>query len=116
MTFEQIRRVAIIALFSDDVLMEQLVLKGGNAISLIHKLGFRSSLDLDFSLATDFDNFDEAKERIFRALKDRFDSAGFVVFDESFEPRPTLTAPDARPWWGGYELRFKLGKGEVRSF
>jgi predicted nucleotidyltransferase component of viral defense system len=108
MTFEEIRRVTIVALFSDDVLMEQLVLKGGNAISLVHKLGFRSSLDLDFSLTTDFENFDEARERIFRALKDRFDSAGLVVFDESFMPKPKLNAPDDRPWWGGYELRFKL--------
>jgi Nucleotidyl transferase AbiEii toxin, Type IV TA system len=88
--------------------MEQLVLKGGNAISLIHKLGFRSSLDLDFSMASDFDSFDDAKGRIFRALKDRFDSAGYVVFDESFQPKPKIVGIDERPWWGGYELRFKL--------
>jgi hypothetical protein len=108
MTFEQIRRTTIIALFSDDALREQLVLKGGNAISLIHKLGSRSSLDLDFSMESDFENFDETKERIFRALRDRFDSAGLVVFDESFKPKPELDGPDERPWWGGYELRFKV--------
>jgi predicted nucleotidyltransferase component of viral defense system len=108
MTFEQIRRITIIALFSDDVLMEQLVLKGGNAISLIHKLGSRSSLDLDFSMEKDFENLDETRERIFRALRDRFDSAGLVVFDESFKSKPKLDGPDERPWWGGYELRFKV--------
>ncbi len=108
MTFEDIRRLTIVALFSDDVLVERLVLKGGNAINLIHKLGTRSSLDVDFSLSGDFDDFDDAKTRIFRVLKDRFDSAGYVVFDESFVPKPKLEGPDERPWWGGYELRFKF--------
>jgi len=44
-----IRRTAIIAMFSDDVLMEQLVLKGGNALDLVHGLTALGSLDIDFS-------------------------------------------------------------------
>ena len=48
MTFEEIRRITIIALFSDDELIDQLVLKGGNALRLIHKISSRTSLDLDF--------------------------------------------------------------------
>jgi hypothetical protein len=108
MTFEQIRRTTVVALFSDDLLMEQIVLKGGNAISLIHKLGSRSSLDLDFSMESDFESFEETRERIFRALRDRFDSAGLIIFDESFKPKPKLSGVDERPWWGGYELRFKV--------
>ena len=35
MDFDQIRRLTIVALFSDDELSERLVLKGGNALSLV---------------------------------------------------------------------------------
>lgn len=108
MTFEEIRRITIIALFSDDELIDQLVLKGGNALRLIHKISSRTSLDLDFSLATDFEDLDDARTRIFRALKDRFDSHGYVVFDEQLKRKPQLDGPDRRPWWGGYELKFKI--------
>lgn len=54
--FSEIRRLTIRALFADDTLMERLVLKGGNALSLVYGLSPRASLDLDFSLETDFEN------------------------------------------------------------
>jgi hypothetical protein len=38
MDFTEIRRRTIIALFFDDVLSDELVLKGGNAISLISSI------------------------------------------------------------------------------
>ena len=50
MDFTQIRRLVVIAMFSDDVLMERLVLKGGNALELVHRLVDRGSLDIDLSM------------------------------------------------------------------
>lgn len=47
---EQIKKLALIALFSDDDLMNTLVLKGGNALDLIYRVDNRASLDLDFSI------------------------------------------------------------------
>ena len=38
MDFTEIRRIAITALFSDDMLLDRLVLKGGNALRLVIKL------------------------------------------------------------------------------
>jgi len=84
------------------------VLKGGNALSLIYGISTRTSLDLDFSMDSDFPDVAEARERIFRALRNRFDAMGFVVFDEKLEPKPRLVGEDTKPWWGGYELRFKI--------
>lgn len=110
--FEQVRRLTITALFSDDVLFEQLVLKGGNAISLVHGLGLRASFDLDFSLADDFKDLEDAKRRSREALEKRFLTAGYRVFDFDFQAKPKLHGPDARPWWGGYQLEFKLLKAE----
>lgn len=108
MDFAEIRRLTIIALFSDDWLVDQLVLKGGNALSLVYGVSPRTSLDLDFSLEGDSPNFEEARRRLLRALRDRFDSAGYVVFDEQLEAKPRIEGEDERPWWGGYELKFKL--------
>ena len=106
--FEDVRKVAITAFFSDDHLMEKLVLKGGNALTLIYRCSTRTSLDLDFSIDGDLTDIADAQSRIFRALRDRFDSAGFVLFDELFRPKPAVLGPDQPPSWGGYEVEFKL--------
>ena len=107
MDLTDIRRLVIIALFSDDVLFKQLTLKGGNALNLVYKLGSRSSLDVDLSLEEDFDNVGDSQQRIFRALKDRFAEVGFRVFDEKFSRRPQQTPP-GKERWGGYQVDFKL--------
>mgnify|MGYP000087180705 CR=1 FL=1 len=83
MDLKEIRRIVIIALFSDDELMEKFVLKGGNALDIIHSIGTRSSVDVDLSMSGDFADLEDAKKRIFKGLRDRFDAVGFVVFDET---------------------------------
>jgi predicted nucleotidyltransferase component of viral defense system len=108
MDLRDIRRLIITALFSDDELMEKFVLKGGNALDLVHKLGARSSVDIDLSIPDDFADPDDVKERIFRALRDRFDSAGYVVFDEKFGKKPSRPREDQGPRWGGYLAEFKI--------
>ena len=50
----EIRRLAIIGMFSDDDLMETLVLKGGNALDIVYEVAQRASLDLDFSIEGSF--------------------------------------------------------------
>ena len=108
MDFDEIRWVTITALFSDEVLFEHLGLKGGNALSLVYGLTERASLDLDFSMDADFPDIEDARRRLFSSVKDRFDAIGYVVFDEVLKPKPRLDTDDVKPWWGGYELRFKL--------
>jgi predicted nucleotidyltransferase component of viral defense system len=90
MNFAEVRKLTIVALFSDDKLYEQIVLKGGNALNLVYGLSPRTSLDLDFSIDRDFADLEDTRRRIFRALEDRFAAAGFVVFDQSFEPKPQV--------------------------
>jgi hypothetical protein len=57
---------------------------------------------------SDFADLPDARMRLFQGLHDRFDAMGFVVFDEQLEPKPRLKGADTKPWWGGYELRFKI--------
>jgi len=106
MDFSDIRRTMLAAIASDDVLVESLVFKGGNALQLVHQIGERASLELDFSMEGDFEDTDEFQERLFRALKNRFTSAGFVLFDEQFRPQPPTSGPGTD--WGGYVAEFKL--------
>lgn len=103
-----IRRTAIVAMFSDDVLMDLLVLKGGNALDLAHGISARGSLDLDFSIAADLPDVDDVRQRLFRALRDRFNSVDLYVFDERFSPRPDTSEARAPEWWGGYLAEFKV--------
>ena len=107
---ERIKKLAIIAMFSDDDLMDILVLKGGNAIDIVYGIASRSSLDLDFSMATEFNpvEMSSIKSRFEKALNRVFDEAGYKVFDIKFGERPEDRSPNVPPFWGGYRLEFKL--------
>ena len=87
--------------------MQQLVLKGGNALSLVYGIGGRTSLDVDFSNAGDFADLPQTKKRFEQTLTERFDSAGYVLFDFSLRPKP-LKPGTRPPTWGGYLVEFKI--------
>jgi len=106
MDLERIRRLIISAVCSDDDLLDLLVLKGGNALGLIHGIGNRSSVDVDFSMSGDFEDLEGAKFKLFTALKSRFNAHGHMVFDETFLQKPSMNPID--PEWGGYQIEFKL--------
>lgn len=107
LSLEKVRLHILIALFSDDELFDVLVLKGGNALALVHHVGARASVDLDFSLAGPAPQIDEFRDRIFGALDGEFQKIGYVVFDKTFAVKPAEA--DGRPeWWGGYLVEFKL--------
>lgn len=109
---EHIKRLAIIAMFSDDELMETLVLKGGNALDIIYGISPRASLDLDFSIPTEFrpNEIPLIKSKMERELTRIFDEHGYTVFDVKFEERPKKYDPRLAPFWGGYRLEFKIIK------
>lgn len=108
LNFERIRRLTITALFSDDILFDQIVLKGGNAMSLVHGISSRSSLDLDFSMENDFEDVLDMRARIQRALTSRFAPFALVPIDVKLDHKPTNFDEARYPWWGGYRLQFKL--------
>ena len=108
MDLTEIRRHIVVAVASDDVLVELLVLKGGNALELIHRIGERASLDLDYSIREDFDDLEEIRGRLFSALENRFLQFGLKVFDERLEARPHRALPGRGTRWGGYNATFKL--------
>jgi hypothetical protein len=106
----EIRRLAIVALFSDDDLMDVFVLKGGNAINLIYELDYRASQDIDVSMCGDFEEgeLEAVREKLERALKKTFKERGYSVFDVRLEPRPVQLDENNKDFWGGYQLEFKI--------
>jgi hypothetical protein len=105
-----IRKEIVSAMFSDDILVDKFVLKGGNALNLVHQLSGRTSLDVDLSIDGDFDaeELPDIERRIFSALKERFAAIGLSVFDEKFEAKPKVVRAGQDPTWGGYMVEFKL--------
>lgn len=107
---EQIKRLAVIAVFSDDELLERLVLKGGNALNLAYQVTTRASIDLDFSMEQSFapEELEDIRQRIDYRFQQHFSPAGYTVFDVELFDRLKNVTPDLADFWGGYGLHFKL--------
>ncbi len=105
MNLEKIRTTIIIAICSDDYLFNRLVLKDGNALKLLHGVGLRTSVDIDFSIEDDFDDLEFVGTLFKLTLEKNFSLLGLSLFDYKFYPKPKATEND---WWGGYCVDFKL--------
>jgi predicted nucleotidyltransferase component of viral defense system len=111
---DRLKRLVIIAMFSDDDLMDLLVLKGGNALDIVHQAAYRSSIDLDFSIESEFSKEDVGAilKKIDRALKDTFRPEGFEVFDVRLSEKPKEVSAEMARFWGGYQIDFKIIESE----
>ena len=111
---EKVKRIAVIALVSDDVLLDLLVLKGGNAINLIHQLTSRASIDLDYSIEGDLDKdqITGIETRIKSTLEKTFQENGFKLFDFRFYEKPKVINEKVKHFWGGYAVEFKIIENE----
>ena len=106
---DEVKKAIITSIYSNDFLMEYLVLKGGNAIAYVHQVALRQSVDVDFSLSADFDG-DEGKleSNLESALNVGFNQLGYHFFDFKFEARPKKCINNLGSFWGGYGVTFKI--------
>ncbi|WP_162428185.1 nucleotidyl transferase AbiEii/AbiGii toxin family protein [Pontibacter pudoricolor] len=115
----KIKRLAIVALASDDDLIETIVLKGGNAIDIAYHHSTqsvsRTSFDLDFSIEDgDFkDDLESVKQRIHKTLVQTFSENGYVVIDYNFIHKPKTVKEPVADFWGGYLVTFKVVEQQV---
>lgn len=111
---DKIKRLTVFAMFSDDELLEQLVLKGGNAMDLVHHASSRASVDIDFSMPDDLPGgLKRFRERIEKTLKKTFRANGYEPFDIKMEEKPEFLSADIASFWGGYSVAFKLIDSET---
>lgn len=106
-------RTAVIKGIAKAKLPSRLVLKGGNALNLLHKIGGRTSLDVDASLAGDLDDQEVEARAIIDSVGASVTELGLVLFDQKVESKPKSGPRANEPGWGGYEIRFKLRQKSV---
>lgn len=122
---DRIKRLTISALVSDDILMGILVLKGGNALDLAYNITNRGSVDIDFSLKTDFTYKEKTRIRnqLGHILNQEFHKEDLVVFDVKLTEKPKVVEDAVKSFWGGYLVEFKTiltaeynkHKGDIES-
>lgn len=103
-----IKKLVIIAMFSDNELMERFVLKGGNLLDIVYQLSARASIDVDLSMSGEFEDVDKLRAKILKALESTFRARGYVVFDFKLMEVPPKLSDDMKDFWGGYRVHFKL--------
>jgi predicted nucleotidyltransferase component of viral defense system len=106
--FKRIKRLVLIAVCSDDYLVDKLVLKGGNAMSLIYDIANRASLDLDFSIDTSDSIPEDLEYRLKASIAEVFRDEGYQVIDWKFNHQPKNLDADRATFWGGYSVEFKI--------
>jgi hypothetical protein len=104
---QTVKRLAIKAMFSDDDLLDQLVLKGGNLLDVVYGISSRPSVDIDFSTSGEFE-LPVLKQKVSEVLKSTFIENGFIAFDITVEEKPRRLTEDLKDFWGGYQIYFKL--------
>jgi len=107
---DRIKRLTISALVSDNSLMGTLVLKGGNALDLAYDITIRGSMDIDFSLETDFSELEKNRIRndLEHLLNSEFIKEELVVFDVKLSEKPKVIEDVVKDFWGGYLVEFKI--------
>ncbi|HBF6777319.1 TPA: nucleotidyl transferase AbiEii/AbiGii toxin family protein [Clostridioides difficile] len=106
-TLQKIKKLAIIALFTDDNLMDTFVLKGGTALELAYNIHDRASIDIDVSMRNDFD-LDEIEPKLKNIFIETFDEHNYYLFDFKIYPRPLTSNIEIGKFWGGYCIEFKV--------
>ncbi|WP_108821228.1 nucleotidyl transferase AbiEii/AbiGii toxin family protein [Dysgonomonas sp. Marseille-P4361] len=106
-SLNDIKKITLRALMSDDLLMHGLVLKGGNALQLAYDLTNRGSVDIDFSMENEFsaNDFNRLTNVFCSLLNEEFKKSGLTAYDVKFIEKPKT---GDIPEWKGYLLEFKL--------
>ena len=115
MDYKEVRKLAIQAIYLDDDLSDILVLKGGNALSIL-ELTRRGSYDLDFSLYECMLEDDDLREKFERAITTYFADNDFTVFGFKFIKKPKKEVAPGLHKWGGYAVEFKFINSEKYKY
>ena len=108
MTPDEIRNTILKAIYSNEQLNENLVLKGGNALK-IHGIVERESQDLDFSLKETIRFSEENEGKEFKdSISEAFSDKGYFVNAFEFVSKPKKRHDNLPPYWGGYKISFTL--------
>ena len=113
--FLKIKKLALISLVSDDILMNKLVLKGGTCLELAYKIHSRSSKDIDFSIDSEFSasEITQIESDLPEIFNKNFNKIGYHAFDFRIKDKPIRMPIDIK--MSGYNLLFKLVSIDIHS-
>lgn len=111
--FLKIKKLALISLVSNDILMDKLVLKGGTCLELSYKIHCRSSKDIDFSIDNEFSyaEIEQIMNDLPEIYNNNFSKFGYYAFDFRIRNKTVHMPLDIK--MTGYNLSFKLVFNEV---
>ena len=107
MDYKEIRKLAIQAIYLNDNLSDILVLKGGNALSIL-ELTRRGSYDLDFSLYESTLDDEELEDSFRSAITEHFEENDYKIINFKFTKKPKKEIAPMTFKWGGYAIEFKF--------
>lgn len=105
---QDLKRIILKSLYATPPLKDILVLKGGNALSIVHERIERESTDLDFSLLSSSYTDSEIRDMIKAVLGTHLQMHDLEVIDYEFRRVPSFEGEDKFPWWGGFKIAFKI--------
>ena len=101
------KREVILALFADNALMQQLVLKGGNLLDVVYGISTRPSRDIDLSICGEIEDLERFRRTIDKALGKWFEPKGYVVFDVNLREEPKQSHRGIPRFLGRLQGRFQ---------
>lgn len=105
---EYFRDLIFKALFSDSEIKSILLLKGGQLLN-VFGISDRASYDIDFTIESDKNEiFKKLEPKMKLNLENTLCSHGYLVIDYTFKTKPGKRHPTLPPYWGGYEISFKI--------
>lgn len=112
----KIRKLIIMGIFNDDVVLEHFALKGGNALAIGHNINERASMDIDISMKDDINSLkfsrEELKKRLEQNISNYLATENLSLIDFKLVDSPKKSDKE---FWGGYRITFKVIKNEIKN-
>lgn len=115
MTIDHVIETLLLAIYSNKMLADKLILKGGQALRVKEKLINRFSADADFSTPQNIENTEIFFELLHTALSKEFHDQGYYVFSFKFTKRPKTLKTGAPDYWSGWGIEFKIIEANKRN-
>lgn len=105
----------LVAVYSHNVLSENMYLKGGQALRFVHGLKSRLSRDSDFSFPQKIEEEDIFFNYLKSAIKKEFLKNRLHVIDFKLTRKPQIKPTGSPDFWAGWAIEFKLITKEQKN-
>lgn len=105
----------LVAIYKDNLLNENLYLKGGQYLRVKENIKSRFSVDTDFSYDGKIDDHEVYFETLEKCLALEFHNCGYYLFSFKAVRKPKMKSEDVPDFWQGWGVEFKLIEESKRN-